>query len=83
MFQEIGVCDYPYNVDCQGTPPQKEVTTEAHYSTTDNYSGQYVSWLRKIPARESRFWKMLMPVLSQLLHIMQIIETFVFCRFRN
>jgi len=53
MFQELGVCDYPYNVDCQGTPPQNKVTTVAPYSSTDNYSDQYVPWLRKSPARES------------------------------
>jgi hypothetical protein len=54
MFQEIGVCDYPYNVDCKGTPPQKQVTTAAPYLTTDKYTGRYEPWLKKIPARKSR-----------------------------
>jgi hypothetical protein len=60
-FQEIGVCDYPYNVDCRGTPvgvpAVSQVTTVAQNPTsglnTGNYSGQYEFWLKKVPASES------------------------------
>ena len=63
------MCDYPYNVDCQGTPHQNKVTTTvAPYSTKDDYTGQYVPWLRKIPARESCLRKMLMSVLTTSHH---------------
>ncbi|XP_023713845.1 calcium-binding protein P-like [Cryptotermes secundus] len=46
---EIGVCDYPYNVDCRGTPAENQVTTVAPSSIPND--SRYEPWLKRIPAR--------------------------------
>ena len=51
IFQELGVCDYSYNVDCRGTPtgvpplttqpPSSVPPTQPGELSTDN---NYVPW---------------------------------------
>lgn len=76
-FQEIGVCDYPYNVDCRGTPAESHVTTVAPTSVPDN--SRYEPWLKRIPASKSGCMReILVPLLAALVHVTQATDTCLF-----